>query len=200
MIEKIQIICGDFQEAFEGMSYESIGRLFMGLMSYAKDEEPEKHLADDTLANAFYPVLKNHIQRNEDYRCKRAENGKRGGGQFGNANATKNEQKRPKTSKNEQKRTPNLTLPNLTNNKNIYGEFKNVLLTDEEYEKVKSNGWESLIEELSAYMDSTGKKYKSHYATITAWARRREKVVPINKMSTRTDYDFSELEKQLIKN
>lgn len=200
MIEKIQIICGDFQEAFEGMSYESIGRLFMGLMSYAKDEEPEKHLADDTLANAFYPVLKNHIQRNEDYRCKRAENGKRGGGQFGNANATKNEQKRPKTSKNEQKRTPNLTLPNLTNNKNIYGEFKNVLLTDEEYEKVKSNGWESLIEELSAYMDSTGKKYKSHYATITAWARRRGKVVPINKMSTRTDYDFSELEKQLIKN
>lgn len=200
MIDKIQIICGDFQEAFEGMSYESIGRLFMGLMSYAKDEEPEKHLAGDTLANAFYPVLKNHIQRNEDYRCKRAENGKRGGGQFGNANATKNDLKRAKTSKNEQKRTPNLTLPNLTNNKNIYGEFKNVLLTDEEYEKVKSNGWESLIEELSAYMDSTGKKYKSHYATITAWARRREKVVPINKMSTRTDYDFSELEKQLIKN
>jgi hypothetical protein len=120
-------------------------------MSYAKDEEPEKHLADDTLANAFYPVLKNHIQRNEDYRCKRAENGKRGGGQFGNANATKNEQKRPKTSKNEQKRTPNpnpipnpIPNPNYSPTGNIgkesvkerYGEFDNVLLTIDEFMKL----------------------------------------------------------------
>ena len=58
--------------------------------------------------------------------------------------------------------------------KKAYGEFENVLLTDEEYRKVKARivDWEKLIESLSGYMSSTGKKYKSHYSTLLTWARR----------------------------
>jgi len=58
--------------------------------------------------------------------------------------------------------------------KHKYGEYKNVLLTDEELEKLKKefSDWEDRIERLSSYIESKGAKYKSHYATIKNWARK----------------------------
>ena len=178
MIEKIQIIHGDFEESFKEMSYESVGRVLMSLIAFAKDEDPEIILGEDIQAKTIFPAVKRHVIRNEEYRRSKSEAGKRGGGQFGNSNAKKtneNEQKRAKTSKNEQKRTPNLTLPNLTNNKRLYGECQNVLLTDEEYQKVKDQGLLGLVEELSFYIAGSGKSYKSHYAVIRQWAIRKAK-------------------------
>ncbi len=58
-----------------------------------------------------------------------------------------------------------------------YGEFKNVSLSDDDYskliEQLNENAVTQLITELDQYIASSGKKYKSHYATIQAWARRR---------------------------
>lgn len=59
-----------------------------------------------------------------------------------------------------------------TNIKREYGEFKNVLLTDDEYKKLEEINALSQIEKLSSYIASTGKRYKSHYATILNWDRR----------------------------
>ena len=58
--------------------------------------------------------------------------------------------------------------------KHKYGEYNNVLLTDEELEKLKAEypDWKERIERLSSYVASTGKPYKSHYATIRNWARK----------------------------
>lgn len=59
-----------------------------------------------------------------------------------------------------------------------YGEYQNVLLTDDEIEKLMEfePNYQQWIENLSRYMGSTGKKYKSHYITIRNWIRRdREK-------------------------
>lgn len=60
---------------------------------------------------------------------------------------------------------------------NIYGEFQNVQLSAEDYQKLIDrfglNNTRALIERLSAYIESQGKdKYKSHYATILNWQRR----------------------------
>jgi len=68
----------------------------------------------------------------------------------------------------------------ITDNNNIkpvrhkYGEYKNVLLSDKEIEKLKAEipNYQRYIENLSSYMMSTGKKYKSHLATIRNWARK----------------------------
>lgn len=61
--------------------------------------------------------------------------------------------------------------------KSAFGEFKNVLLSSEELGKLNDalgeNNTNILIEELSSYMASKGKRYTSHYATIQTWARRR---------------------------
>jgi predicted phage replisome organizer len=91
------------------------------------------------------------------------------------------------------------------------GEYKNVLLTDEELEKLKTeySDWESKIENLSSYVASTGKSYKSHYATIRNWARKeksqgRKEIVPdwmkknrFNNFEQRS-YDFDDMEKKLL--
>ena len=63
--------------------------------------------------------------------------------------------------------------------KNTYGEFNNVRMTTAEFEKfVQAVGAEranALIEELSSYLASSGKRYKSHYATLLNWGRRKDK-------------------------
>lgn len=57
------------------------------------------------------------------------------------------------------------------------GEFANVLLTEEELEKLKERfpyDWQERVERLSEYIQSKGKRYKSHYATILSWGRKDE--------------------------
>lgn len=56
-----------------------------------------------------------------------------------------------------------------------YGEYSNVLLSDSDLAKLKSEfptDWEKRIENLSSYMESKGKTYKNHLATIRNWARQ----------------------------
>ncbi len=55
-----------------------------------------------------------------------------------------------------------------------YGYYNNVLFTDADLEKLKSEfpDWKQRIERLSEYIASTGKSYKNHLATIRAWARK----------------------------
>ena len=64
-----------------------------------------------------------------------------------------------------------------------YGLYKNVLLSDEELNKLKAEfpDWEERIERLSEYIESKGAKYKSHLATIRAWGRRDKEKQPSQK-------------------
>ena len=72
----------------------------------------------------------------------------------------------------------NIINKNKNNKYNIYGEFQNVKLTDEEYNKLKQRDLLPYIEKLSTYMESKGKRYKSHYATILTWDRKETKDLP----------------------
>lgn len=80
--------------------------------------------------------------------------------------------------------------------KHKYGEYNNVLLTDEELDKLKTKftDWQDRIERLSEYMASTGKIYKSHYVTILAWSRRdkEQKSVKASAQKCRSYYTTSE--------
>lgn len=59
--------------------------------------------------------------------------------------------------------------------KHIFGEYKNVYLTDEEVDKLKDkfpHDWSHRIENLSEGIARKGYKYKSHYLAILNWAKR----------------------------
>ena len=65
--------------------------------------------------------------------------------------------------------------------KHKHGEYQNVLLTDEELAKLQQlfpHDLPARIERLSGYIAQSGKKYKSHYATIRNWASRDAKQQP----------------------
>ena len=57
-----------------------------------------------------------------------------------------------------------------------FGEYRNVFLTEKEYKhlNVDFSELDSLIEQLSAYIHSTGKKYADHAATLRIWAKRQQ--------------------------
>lgn len=97
--------------------------------------------------------------------------------------------------------------------KHKYGEYKNVLLSDDELEKLKAEYPDYLdrIERLSSYVASTGKSYKSHYATIRNWARKdaekpgRKEIVPswmkknqFNNFPERSVENMDDLEAALL--
>lgn len=70
-------------------------------------------------------------------------------------------------------------------NKHKYGEYKNVLLKDEELQKLKEEfqNWEELIKYLDEYIEMKGYKAKSHYLCIKKWVVDAVKRNPINKKS-----------------
>ena len=57
-----------------------------------------------------------------------------------------------------------------------FGEYQNVFLTEKEYNQLKADfsGLDDLIEQLSAYIQSTGRKYADHAATLRIWAKRQQ--------------------------
>lgn len=107
-----------------------------------------------------------------------------------NVSEADKEEDKDKDKKNENERTGNVSPHDSSHDsvefdppprpkpqkpvKHKYGEYNNVLLTDEELDKLKAEytDWKDRIERLSSYVASTGKSYKSHYATIRNWARK----------------------------
>lgn len=88
--------------------------------------------------------------------------------------------------------------------KHKYGEYQNVLLSDDDLEKLKNEitNYEDYIEKLSSYMASTGKSYKNHLATIRNWARKdKEKVInkPTNKPQNSVDKKYESPEEFLAR-
>ena len=83
-----------------------------------------------------------------------------------------------------QKCTPNQRNKNHLKNNHLIkttaahltlGEYHNVFLTEKEYKQlnVDFSELDSLIEQLSAYIQSTGTKYADHAATLRIWAKRQ---------------------------
>lgn len=75
---------------------------------------------------------------------------------------------------------------NIKKERHKYGDYGNVLFTDEQYEKLKKefpDDYEKRIQNVDDYVQSTGKKYKDYLATIRTWARR-DKQKKTNNNST----------------
>lgn len=81
------------------------------------------------------------------------------------------------------------------NTRHKYGRYKNVLLSDEELEKLKeeySNDYLERIERVSEYCASTGKTYKNYLATIRNWARKENvKVDTLPKYDSKKNVNVS---------
>lgn len=67
---------------------------------------------------------------------------------------------------------PDYSKPDMSLGKAVYGTFQNVFLAEDEVTDLKEilqSFFENYIERLSSYIQSTGKSYKDHKATILSW-------------------------------
>lgn len=77
----------------------------------------------------------------------------------------------------------------------FYGEFKNVRLSKEEYHKLKDklqSHTDTMIENLSRYMKSSGKTYKDHYVTILNWYEEDKDKLRQKGLNKKMNYDVGE--------
>lgn len=94
---------------------------------------------------------------------------------------------------NQPQLNTNILNTNKLNNNNIkhkYGEYKNVLLKDNELEKLKKEypNYEDLIKYLDEYIEMKGYKAKSHYLCIKKWVtdavKNVNKITKVNKKTS----------------
>ena len=77
----------------------------------------------------------------------------------------------------------------------FYGEFKNVSLSEEEYKNLKeklNSHTEIMINKLSRYMESSGKTYQNHYATILKWYEEDKEKLIQKGLNKKMNYDVGE--------
>lgn len=94
--------------------------------------------------------------------------------------------------------------------KHPHGELQNVFLTTQELLSLKDkhpSQYKDIIEDLSLYLSSTGRRYASHYATLLRWAKNGQpKAAQAARLSkpvsaqnyTQREYDESEYSKKVL--
>jgi len=171
-----------YLEMFEDLSDTEIGRLFKAVLKYSATKEVSDLRGNEKF---LFKVLKIQIDRDSQKYEEKCETNKRNGALGGK---TKNERQilangserflnlavAPKEKKKEKENTKTNIKESIANaiQKKKLGEFKNVLLTEQEFEKLNSEyGHElsGIIEHLSAYIEMKGYKAKSHYLAIKKW-------------------------------
>ena len=182
----------------EGMMPEDQALLFRVILQHEGGLEVEEMTP---AVKAVFSMIKNRLDNNrEEYekQCEiNRENGKKGGRPKQNRNkpdeteinrnkAKQTEQNRNKPDNDNEKDNEKdkgkdispLNPPDVEKTqRHRYGEYNNVLLSDEERDKLINEfpfDWKTRVENLSAYMKSTGRSYKDHLATIRNWARREK--------------------------
>jgi len=76
--------------------------------------------------------------------------------------------------------------------KNSYGLYKNVMLTDTEYEDLKSRfgtGLDARIDQLSKYIEMKGVKYCSHCAVIIHWDEKNKSKLAEEQSNQESTFD-----------
>lgn len=187
----------DLLDDLEDFSDDEVGKIFRAILIYTNEaEEPE---FDDRAMKVVFRHIKKYIDSaNENYDKKvqaNRVNGAKGGRPKKDAeenpkNPTvieKTERFSEKPGKSHTETESETDIESVSEcecepdgvshtHTKSYGENKNVMLSDEEYERLteRMGGIKrsEYIEKLSDYMASTGKKYQSHYATICSWFRQ----------------------------
>lgn len=199
----------DFND-LKSMSAEECGHIIQNMIKTFHGESVVP-FADRYLTRVSNDMC-GRVLRDKEMSERQSRNGSKGGAKEGhpNYNKPKLSQSLPKVKPKLNPNTNTNTNTNTNINKRLYGECQNVKLTEDEYNKLVEKNYTGLIDELSLYIASKGDKYKSHYATILQWAKKREKETPGTipfkpkekpyQQMMKSTYDMDALEKKLIKN
>lgn len=188
-----------FEAAKELPTKEDQAEFLMAVLGYVFDgKEPEIHGVASAMFKLAKPNLETSVKRanagSSDKRKNKEESNE-------NQNEIKTESNEEQTTnKDETIKDKGYMINDLKNKKekinkkekppkHRYGSYDNVLLSDEEFEKLQTEfpfDWQERIENVSAYCASHGKTYKDYLATIRNWARHDR---PNGKNDVRSGYE-----------
>lgn len=177
----------DNLSALKLLSDSERGRLYLALLEYsAKDENPQhENLVLNGNEKFLFEIIKTQIDREKEKYKKQCEvnkeNAKFGklGGRpkktlkgFENPEYKEKEKEEEEYENKDEEKHKNKYEKKEKSQKKKFGEFKNVLLTIAEYERLKAEYGEELpyiIEHFSNYIEMKGYKAKSHNLAIRNW-------------------------------
>lgn len=177
-----------YLEVMEQLNDTERGRLFAACLTYSKTGEAPELRGNERFV---FPAFRSQIDRdnaNYEETCKKRSKSASARWSANDANASKSIPDDAKDAKEKEKEKAKTKTKAKTKEKekNIYGEYANVRLSDTELLKLQEEfpaNWQALIDRLSGYMASTGKKYIDHLATMRNWGRKDnlDSVAPVNK-------------------
>ena len=167
-------------------SDEQFGILMRAAFSYRF--AGEVYSGDDVAVDVAFRTVASQIDRYQEFCNTQSMNAK---GSEVQPSAAKYSQMKPKSAKYSQSKPsdPPIHVQSMSNpcpiqsikskadkppSTHTYGTYKNVIFSDGQLEELKRDfpsDWEQRIERLSEYMESTGKQYRNHLATIRMWAK-----------------------------
>lgn len=171
-VKKSTIIFHDALRVVDEMPDELAGKFIKTLLQIMEGNSPV--IEDFSLKMALHPFISQIKRDKESYKkqCdKNRLNGAKGGRPKNNPN---NPSGLSKTQPNPKNHDKDKDKDKVKDKKTKYGEFKNVLLTENEYKNLHdkfNSTTSSKIETLSEYKARVGKTYKSDYLTILKWAK-----------------------------
>lgn len=150
---------------------------------------------DDSAVDVAFQAVASQIDRYQEFCNTQSMNAK---GSEVQPSAAKYSQMQPKPAKYSQSQPsdPPIHVQSMSNpcpiqsieskadkppSTHTYGTYKNVIFSDGQLEELKRDfpsDWEQRIERLSEYMESTGKQYRNHLATIRMWAKEESPKEP----------------------
>ena len=185
------ILYTEQKEVVDKLTDEQAGKIFKAIYEYVQtDKMPELDSLLDIIIIPFKQSLDRNTEKWEEIKKKRSEAGKLGAeikkqkqAKEANANFAKNEIANQAVNVNVPVNVPvsvndnNIASEDKSStatakaSKHKYGNYKHVLLKDEELQSLKKDysNWEELIKYLDEYIEMKGYKAKSHYLCIKKW-------------------------------
>jgi len=181
--KKSFVLYSDLIHTIRKMPQQKAGELFLHILEYVNDENPE---TDDLIINLTFEPIKQSLKRD----LVRYENKKKQWSKAGKASAEAKKEKRSTNSTNVNERSKRSTVSTVSVNDSVSVNVNdNVLskdniktkikvlefieLSNSEIESIKmkygDKAYNFCIAKLNSYKGSTGKKYKSDYHTIIGW-------------------------------
>lgn len=181
--KKSFVLYSDLIHTIRKMPPQKAGELFLHILEYVNDENPE---TDDLIINLTFEPIKQSLKRD----LVRYENKKKQWSEAGKASAEAKKEKRSSNSTDVNERSKRSTVSTVSVNDSVSVNVNdNVLskdniktktkvlefieLSNSEIESIKmkygDEAYNFCIETLNNYKGSSGKKYKSDYHTICGW-------------------------------
>lgn len=178
-MKKSFILHNDSMCVLEDLTMEQRGELFYAIAKYQEGIEIELSPLVKIAFSPFKNQFNRDLEKYDEFCKQQQEKGKKGGRPKKNPAGKKETQKTQRVSEKPKKANndKDSKKDSKKESKKKYGEYKNVLLTETENNKLKQkfySKYDEVIQNFSEAIEMKGYKYKSHYLAILKWNKNIE--------------------------